>query len=139
MVRARILLVVLVIGATLLTAAPALAAPPATGGGSGCAQFYVVQFGDNLFRIALRFNTTIWELQRLNGIPNPNLIFVGQTLCVRAGAPIPFGFLYVVRHGDTLFSIGVRYGWSVAYLASVNHLPNPNFIFVGQVLLIPYH
>jgi LysM repeat protein len=60
-------------------------------------------------------------------------------LCVRVGAPRPFGFPYIVRWGDTLSAIGLRYGWSAAYLAQVNHLSNPNFIFAGQVLLIPYH
>lgn len=139
MFRFRLLLVALVIGGLLLSTTPALAAPASTAAGSGCSQFYTVMRGDNLFRIALRFNTTVFNLQRLNGLANPNFVFAGQTLCVRAGAPIPFGFLYVVQRGDTMFSIATRFGWSVWYLASVNHLPNPNFIFAGQVLLIPYH
>jgi LysM repeat protein len=62
-----------------------------------------------------------------------------MTLCLRAGAPLPFGFLYSVRYGDTLYAIAHRYGWSIWYLASVNHLPNVNYIRAGQVLLIPYH
>jgi LysM repeat protein len=139
MFRIRILLAALVIGGLMLTTAPALAAPAETAAGSGCSQFYTVMYGDNLFRIALRFNTTVYTLQQLNGLANPNFIFSGQVLCVKAGAPIPFGFLYAVRHGDTLYSIAHRFGWSVPYLASVNHLRNPNIIFVGMVLLIPYH
>ncbi len=135
----RILLVALVVGALLLTAAPAFAAPAATAGGSGCAQFYTVQRGDNLYRIALRFNNTVFGLMQLNALPNPSFIYAGQTLCVRAGAPIPFGFLYRVQRGDTLYSIARRFGWSAGYLASVNHLANPNLIFCGMVLLIPYH
>lgn len=115
------------------------AASPQTAGGSGCAQFYLVRPGDNLFRIALRFGTTVPALVVLNGLPNANLIYSGMTLCIRAGAPLPFGFLYSVRFGDTLSSIGWRYGWSIWYLASVNHLPNVNYIRAGQVLLIPYH
>lgn len=135
----RLFLAALVIGGVLLTATPALAAPPSTASGSGCSQFYTVAPGDNLFRIALRFGTTVFNLQQLNGLANPNFVFAGQTLCVRAGAPIPFGFLYVVHRGDTMFSIASRFGWSVWYLASVNHLRNPNVLFAGQVLLIPYH
>ncbi len=135
----RVSLAVLVVGALLLSATPAFAAPAATAGGSGCAQFYIVRPGDNLYRLALRFNTTVFGLMRLNGLSNPSFIFAGQTLCVKAGAPIPFGFLYRVQRGDTLYSIARRFGWGVGYLASVNHLANPNFIFCGMVLLIPYH
>lgn len=119
--------------------APASAAPAATAGGPGCTSFYRVQRGDTLYRIALRFHTTVADLARLNGIPNSNQIYAGQTLCVRAGGEIPMGFLYTVQRGDTLFRIALRYGWSVTYLAQVNHLANPNSIRAGQVLLIPYH
>ncbi len=139
MFRTRVMLVMLVVGALLLSAAPAFAAPATTGGGSGCSQFYTVQRGDNLFRIALRFNTTVYGLMRLNGLYSPNFIYAGQTLCVKAGAPIPFGFLYTVQRGDTLYSIARHYGWTVSYLASVNHLSNPGHIHTGMVLLIPYH
>lgn len=43
---------------------------------------YVVQQGDNLRKIAAKFNTTIAILQQLNGLSDPNKIFVGQTLIV---------------------------------------------------------
>ena len=119
--------------------APASAAPLATPGGSGCGQFYTVRWGDNLYRISLRFGTTVSALMSLNGITNPNRIIAGQTICVKPGGEVPFGFLYQVRWGDTLYSIARRYGWSVSYLASVNHLWNPNQIYAGQILLIPYH
>lgn len=44
---------------------------------------YVVQKGDTLSRIAKKYNTTVDELQKLNGISNPNLIRVGQKLRVK--------------------------------------------------------
>lgn len=118
---------------------PASAAPLASAGGSGCGQFYTVRYGDNLYRISLRFHTSVSALMNLNGIHNPNRIYAGQTICVAPGGEVPWGFLYEVRRGDTLYSIARRYGWSVAYLASVNHLWNPNQIYAGQILLIPYH
>jgi LysM repeat protein len=40
----------------------------------------VVQPGENLFRISLRYGTTINVLMALNGIVNPNRIFAGQVL-----------------------------------------------------------
>ena len=45
-----------------------------------CGQYYVVQHGDNLSRIAQRCGTTVHSLVYLNGIHNPSLIYVGQTL-----------------------------------------------------------
>lgn len=41
---------------------------------------HVVQPGENLFRISLRYGTTINVLMALNGIVNPNRIFAGQVL-----------------------------------------------------------
>ncbi|MDE3088446.1 MAG: LysM peptidoglycan-binding domain-containing protein [Chloroflexota bacterium] len=45
-------------------------------------QTYSVQPGDNLFRIAIKYNTTIYALALVNGIPNPSLIFAGQALVI---------------------------------------------------------
>jgi LysM repeat protein len=43
---------------------------------------YVVQPGDNLYRLALRYNTTIWAIAQVNHIANINLIYVGQKLII---------------------------------------------------------
>ena len=43
-------------------------------------QVYVVQPGDNLYRISLRLNESLAELIRVNNIADPNRIFVGQRL-----------------------------------------------------------
>jgi LysM repeat protein len=45
---------------------------------------YVVARGDTLFSIAVRFRTTVAELQRVNNISNINLIFSGQRLTIPA-------------------------------------------------------
>ncbi len=41
---------------------------------------YVVQRGDTLFAIARRFNTTVMAIMAVNAIPNPRLIYPGQSL-----------------------------------------------------------
>lgn len=41
---------------------------------------YAVQPGDNLFRIALRYNMSYLYLASYNGIANPNAIYAGQVL-----------------------------------------------------------
>ena len=45
---------------------------------------YIVHRGDTLARIAQRFNTTVYALMQLNGIRNPNLIYIGERLRVPA-------------------------------------------------------
>ncbi len=43
---------------------------------------HVVASGDNLFRIAIQYKTSIYAIALTNGIWNPHWIFVGQTLVV---------------------------------------------------------
>jgi LysM repeat protein len=64
----------------LVTPSPALPAQGTT---------YVIQRGDNLFRIALRFGTTVQAIAQLNGIVNPSLIYAGTTIRIPGGAAQP--------------------------------------------------
>lgn len=43
---------------------------------------------------------------------------------------------YTVKKGDTLSEIAQAKGTTVAKLVELNHIPDPNFIVVGQVLII---
>ncbi len=106
---------------------------------------HVVQRGENLFRIALRYGMTYRTLAAANGIANPNRVYVGQRLVIpgRGSAPsapipsTPSGRTYVVRRGDMLSTIARRYGVSMWALAQANSIRNPSLIYVGQVLRIP--
>jgi len=44
---------------------------------------------------------------------------------------------YVVQPGDTLWRISRQFGTSVDAIVQANRIPNPNLIYVGQVLEIP--
>jgi LysM repeat protein len=110
---------------------------------------YVVQPGDTLTRIALRFNTTVATLAQLNGIVNANQIQVGQRIAVpvpevaapdapSVAAPVTIEpVTYVVQPGDNLFRIALRFGVSMQQLAIENGIVNMNRVFIGQVLVIP--
>ena len=45
--------------------------------------------------------------------------------------------VYVVRPGDTLYRIGLRYGTTYTEIARVNQISNPRLIYPGQQLCIP--
>ncbi|MBS3784795.1 MAG: LysM peptidoglycan-binding domain-containing protein [Anaerolineae bacterium] len=45
--------------------------------------------------------------------------------------------VHVVRPGDNLFRIGLRYGVTVDALVAANGLRNANYIWVGQKLIVP--
>ena len=45
--------------------------------------------------------------------------------------------VHVVRRGETLSSIAARYGTTTQAIVRANGLPNPNYIYAGQRLVIP--
>ena len=48
---------------------------------------YTVKKGDTLSAIAKKYNTTVSELVKLNGIKNPDIIKVGQKITLPSGKP----------------------------------------------------
>lgn len=96
---------------------------------------YTVRSGDTLSSIAAKFGTSYQALASLNGISNPNLIYVGQVLRV-SGSANAGSVYYTVRAGDNLSAIASRYGTSYQSIASLNGLANPNLIYAGQTLKI---
>lgn len=100
---------------------------------------HLVQSGDTLSSLAVRYHTTIDAIVQLNKLVNPSYIYVGQVLLIpgEAGTLPAEGFYYTVRSGDTLANIAYRYGVSSWTLAQINNLTNPSLIVVGQTLYIP--
>ena len=112
---------------------------------------HVVQRGENLYRISLKYGVTMAAIAQRNNISNYNLIFTGQTLYIPAGGtvvptvtpkpgstavPPPATGTYTVKRGDTLGSIARKFNTTVQALASLNKISNPNLIYPGQVLQI---
>ena len=94
---------------------------------------YVVKSGDSLWSIANRYNTTVSELKSLNGLTSNNLS-IGQTLKIPVDSVT--GNTYVVKSGDSLWSIANRYNTTVSELKSLNGLTSNN-LSIGQTLKIP--
>ena len=99
---------------------------------------YVIQSGDTLSEIAARYNTTVDELVELNGIDNPDLIYPGNEIIVKAGSSRDddCDVVYQVRPGDTLSEIAARYNTTVGRLVEVNGIDNPDLIYPDTILKI---
>jgi LysM repeat protein len=117
-----------------------------SGGGSSGGSVHVVGYGDTVGRIAARYGTSVAAIASANGLSNPSLIYVGQRLTIPGrggggrgggGSSSASGGVHVVQRGQTVSSIAVRYGTSVAAIASANGLRNPSLVYVGQRLTIP--
>ena len=93
--------------------------------------YYVVQSGDSLWKIANKYGITVDELKSLNGLTSNNLS-VGQILEVPGGSS---SGTYTVKAGDSLWKIANQYGLTVAELKNLNGLTSDN-LSIGQVLKI---
>jgi membrane-bound lytic murein transglycosylase D len=115
-------------------------------------QVYVPKHGEKLETIAKRFQITVAELRRVNGIPNhssrlPKEMIVplnGDARATLADLPLMYAppipsygqarAVHTVRKGDTLSSIAKRYRVSVAALKGWNQ--NTKLLQIGQKIYI---
>ncbi len=93
---------------------------------------YVVQKGDNLSGIARRFNVGVNLLRQLNKLKDDR-ISPGQRLQVRPSSLDEA--VHIVRAGDTLSDIALKYGISVSKLREINDIQG-NRILVGDELRV---
>ena len=97
-------------------------------------KYYIVKNGDSLYSIARRNNMTVDELKSLNNLTS-NILSIGQKLIISSGSNVPNN-VYVVKKGDTLWSIANNFNVSVNDLKNANNKSN-NSLSIGEQLIIP--
>lgn len=94
---------------------------------------YIVQKGDTLYSIAAANNTTVDELKKANNLTS-NILSTGQLLKIPS-ALLPES-TYIVKKGDSLYSIANKYNTTIDELKRINNLTS-NILSIGQVLKLP--
>jgi LysM repeat protein len=138
----KYMLVVLMVVLLLALSVSVASAKGDTYGGN----YHTVSYGETLFSIGRYYGVNPYSIARANNLYNPNYIYAGQVLYIPAGYQQPgppscgdgSGVYHTVRRGETLTMIAYRYGTSVWSIAQANNIYNPNRIYSGQVLYIPY-
>lgn len=100
--------------------------------------YYVVQKGDSLWSIASKNNTTVDNIKKLNNLSS-NALQIGQLLKLPGSSEeneVESENIYIVKKGDSLYSISKIYGISVDELKKANNLTSNN-LSIGQTLIIP--
>lgn len=108
---------------------------------------HMVKKGETLFFIASKYDLTVEELKKMNGLNSdyirPSMVLVvtkkgnasaSDTKTTTKPTPVK-RTTYTVRSGDTLSQIADRHNVSLAQLKRLNHLSS-NKIFPGQKLII---
>lgn len=97
---------------------------------------YIVQEGDTLWDIAIRFNVSLTDLQNANPQFSQNL-YVGNQLVIPGleelsgtliTSPVPFG--------ETLRSLSRQYRMDPAVLRKLNHIVSPTELYTGYGLVV---
>lgn len=96
---------------------------------------YIVQRGDTLYSIALKYNTTVDKLRKLNNL-NTNTLTIGQILVLPIENDIDEYDIYVVKKGDSLWSISRKFNIDINDLIELNNLKDLT-LQMNQSILVP--
>ncbi len=124
---------------------PSSATAPAASGSNT----YTVKSGDTLAKIARKNGTTAQALARQNGIKDPTRLSIGQKIKLpgstaaaaaaapapaAAPSPVPGSDTYIVRDGETFYSIARKHSVSPESLVDANPGIKPSELRTGQLI-----
>ena len=100
---------------------------------------YIIKEKDTLYSIANKYNTTVDYLKELNNLTT-NILTIGNTIKVPIGKIteniIEDNNKYIVKVGDTLYSIARQFNTNIEELKRLNNKDN-NTVSIGETIIIP--
>ncbi len=93
-------------------------------------KFVITEYGDNLYKIAKKYNVSTKDLIDRNNLSAPFILPIGKKIYV------PTPNIHIVQSGESLYSISRLYDINMSKLASTNNLEKPYTIKPGQNLAI---
>jgi len=109
----------------------------------GTYTIYTVRPGDTLYSIARRYGSEVQLIEQTNAlyppITDPGLIYPGQVLLIpETGIGQREKISYIVRPGDSLYTIGLRFSATPDLLVGLNpQITDANVLFVDVPLDVP--
>lgn len=97
---------------------------------------YIVQNGDTLDSISSKTGVSKKDISNLNNLDPFYTAQVGDKLVIPVSSNTVFD-RYEVKNGDNLYRISQAYNVDVNTLAKINGLKEDEYIYPGNVLLVP--
>ena len=94
---------------------------------------HIIKDGDTLYSLARTYQVPVGAIAKANGIKNPDNLQIGQRIIIPQLSKPNW---YVVRYGDTLYSISRRFFTTVDNLLKLNDFADPDSIFPGEIIRI---
>jgi len=102
---------------------------------------HVVASGDALWKIALKYNTTVDAILKANDISLSQYLTIGQKLTIpiisSTPEPLQSSNIYEVQSGDTLWKISQSQNVPIDTIIKMNNLDPTKYLGIGQKLYLP--
>jgi uncharacterized protein YkwD len=101
--------------------------------------YHLVQSGDTLLAMAIKYDTTVETIMLANKIAEPTGLQIGQELLIpppNATFDAPTT-IHTIGAGDTLLDLAIRYGSTLDDLLMANPDLEPTLLQIGQQVIVP--
>ncbi len=103
--------------------------------------YYRIKERDTLYSIAQTYNISLDDLIEANPRITPTRLRIGQIICIPLAVPPitcpPDSTSYIIKEGDTFFSLSKIFNVTVEEIQEANPSINPRGLLIGQKICIP--
>ena len=96
--------------------------------------------GETLWSISKQYNIPLEPILAYNNIKDKDTLSIDQIIKILKGnLPAADSTMYIVKKGDTLWTIARQYNLTVNSILANNNISNSELISIGQEMKIPLH